>query len=151
MSDPFRFRHGLRVRWGECDAQGIVFNPNYMLFCDVAFTEYWREIGFVYPQALQQDGLDNFMVSARIDFRAPARYDDMLDIGVRTASFGRTSFRVAFDLRRGGEAVAAAEASYVIADLATRRPCPVPESLRAAVAGFETTPPEQRPPGGRIS
>ena len=65
MTDPYRFIHRLRVRWGECDMQGIVFNPHYMALIDVALTEYWRDIGLPYPDALAAEG-----------FRANALYPD---------------------------------------------------------------------------
>ena len=92
MSESFRFFHPLRVRWAECDMQGIVFNPHYLMYFDVALTEYMRAIGLPYPAAFAAAGTDTFMVSAQIDFRASARYDDELRIGVRTAYFGTTSF-----------------------------------------------------------
>ena len=38
-----RFEHQLRVRFGECDPQGIVFNAHYVAYFDVALTELWRE------------------------------------------------------------------------------------------------------------
>ena len=43
--DDFRFFHSLRVRWAEVDMQSIVFNGHYLLYVDVAFTEFWRATG----------------------------------------------------------------------------------------------------------
>ena len=43
--EDFRFHHSLRIRWGECDAQGIVFNAQYLNLLEVAIAEYYREMG----------------------------------------------------------------------------------------------------------
>ncbi len=63
--------------------QGIVFNHHYLMYVDVAFTEYMRLIGLPYPEAFTTEGTDIFMVSAQIDFRTSAGYDDEFRIGVR--------------------------------------------------------------------
>ena len=54
----FTFFHPLRVRWSEVDPQGIVFNPNYLAYADLALTEYMRRIGFPYPDGLLRLGSD---------------------------------------------------------------------------------------------
>jgi len=74
---PAPFVHPLRVRYGECDPQGIVFNANYLLYFDVAFTELWRAA--VGPwQEMVAMGVDAVVAEANLEFRAPARYDDEL-------------------------------------------------------------------------
>ncbi len=142
--EAFAFFHRLRVRWAECDMQGIVFNPHYMTYFDVAFTEYSRHIGLPYPAGLQALGLDNFMVAANLNFRDAARYDDELDIGVRTAYFGTTSFRMAFSIRRARAVLVEGEATYVIGDAATRAPRPLPAHLIAAVEAAELVRPARK-------
>jgi YbgC/YbaW family acyl-CoA thioester hydrolase len=144
MSEAFRFFHRLRVRWAECDMQGIVFNPHYMMYFDVAFTEYMRAIGLTYPAAFEADGTDNFMVSATIDFRGSARYDDEIDIGVRTAYFGTTSFRMAFSMRRGGDVLVEGVAVYVNGDRVTHVPRALPERLVALVGAYEIVAPDRK-------
>ena len=75
VSEPFV--HELRVRYGECDPQGIVFNANYLLYFDVVFTELWREA--VGPwQEMVERGLDAVVAEASLRFRSPARFDDVL-------------------------------------------------------------------------
>src|SRR6185437_13355812 len=77
MAAPFV--HELRVRYGECDPQGIVFNANYLLYFDVAFTEMWREAVGPWLQMVER-GFDAVVAHAELDFRAPARYDDLLSL-----------------------------------------------------------------------
>src|SRR3954469_4163727 len=86
---PMEFRHHLRVRYGECDPQGIVFNANYLLYFDVAFTELWRDA--VGPwQEMTSRGYDAVVGEARLGFRAPARFDDELAVALAVASLGRS-------------------------------------------------------------
>jgi YbgC/YbaW family acyl-CoA thioester hydrolase len=89
----FSFFHTLRVRWAEVDMQAIVFNGHYLTYFDVAFTEYWRATGLPDVLAQAAAGQELFARKAGIDYLAPARFDDVLDIGVRCASLGRSSLR----------------------------------------------------------
>ena len=79
--EDFSFFRPLRVRWAEVDMQGIVFNGHYLTYFDVAFTEYWRATSL--PSVLQQaeEGREMFARKASIEYQAPARFDDVLDIG----------------------------------------------------------------------
>ena len=147
MTKAFRFFHPLRVRWAECDMQGIVFNPHYLMYIDVACTEYMRAIGLPYPEAFASDGTDMFMVAANIAFRASALYDDELQIGVRTAYFGTSSFRMATSIRRGEAVLVEAITTYVNGDRATQKSRPLPERLVSCVNKFEKAPPERKKEG----
>lgn len=138
----FSYFHSLRVRWAEVDMQGIVFNGHYLTYFDVAFTEYWRETGL--PNVLQQaaEGREMFARKATIEYLAPARFDDVLDIGVRCAAFGRTSVRFAIEIHRDDEHLISGELVYVYADTAVRKGVPLPEEWRAVLARFEKIAPE---------
>jgi acyl-CoA thioester hydrolase len=140
--EDFSFFHPLRVRWAEVDMQGIVFNGHYLTYFDVAFTEYWRATGL--PSVLEQakDGRELFARKANIEYQAPARFDDVLDIGVRCAAFGRTSVRFAIEIHRGDEHLISGELVYVYADTAVRKGVPFPEEWRAVLTRFEKTVPE---------
>ena len=134
--------HRLRVRYSECDAQQHVFNANYLMYFDVAATEYWRAIGCPYPGALTDRGVDTFAVKATLEFHAPARYDDVVDLLVRTTRFGRTSLRLALEIHRGGEHLVTGELVYVLASTADRKPTTIPDFLRDAISGYERRAPE---------
>ncbi len=142
--DPYRFTHPIRVRWGECDMQGIVFNPNYMVYVDVALTDYWRAIGMPYPQALAAEGTDSFMVAAAQSYRDAARFDDELTVALRCEYLGTTSFRLAFEIRREVTALCLGTATYVNGHQTTRRPTPLSARLIGAFTGYEHTPPERK-------
>ena len=83
-----RHQHVLRVRYGECDPQGIVFNANYLMYADVAFTELWREAIGPWLEMTER-GYDAVVAETRLIFRAPARFDDEIAVGLQIARLGR--------------------------------------------------------------
>src|SRR5689334_8729895 len=127
--DVFRFSHPLRVRWAEVDPQGIVFNANYLMYFDVAGTEYWRALGCEYPAAFLDQGLDTFAVKATLEFKKPAKFDEVIELCVRTARIGRTSLSLALEIHRGSDHLVSGELVYVVASASERKPTPVPEFL----------------------
>jgi len=137
----FSFFHTLRVRWAEADMQGIVFNGHYLTYFDVAFTEYWRATGL--PSVLEQarEGRELFARKATIEYQAPARFDDLVDIGVRCAGFGRTSVRFVLEIHLGEQHLVSGELVYVYADTAARKGVPLPGAWRDTLAAFEKNSP----------
>ena len=81
------FVHRLRVRFHECDPQGVVFNAHYFSYFDVALTEMWREAFGSYANVVQ-DGTDVVVVEAGATFRAPARFDDEVDVELAIERLG---------------------------------------------------------------
>lgn len=142
--EAFAFSIPVRVRWSDVDMQGVVFNPNYLVFADHAMTDYLAHLGFPYPDALLPLGADVFAASSAIDFRAPARFGDELDVGARVERIGRTSFRMRFAFFRGDDLVCEAATTYVCTTPGPDgKPIPVPAAFAAAVEAAETTPPER--------
>jgi acyl-CoA thioester hydrolase len=139
----FKLAHSLRVRWAEVDPQNIVFNANYLMYFDVGVTEYWRALDCVYPEGFEALGVDSFAVKATLEYHAAARYDDVIELCVRTSKLGRTSIRIAVEIHRGTEHLVSGELIYVLADPKTRAPIAIPEALRAKILAYEVKPPEQ--------
>lgn len=137
----FAFFHPLRVRWSECDAQGVVFNPNYLVYVDVAMTEYQRALGWPYPAAMVKLGADQYAVRAETDFLASAAYDDLLDVATRVEQLGRTSFRMRTAIFRGDEVLSQIRMTYVNVSLRDKKPMPLDEAFIQSVQAFECTAP----------
>jgi acyl-CoA thioester hydrolase len=133
----FTFFHTLRVRWAEVDRQDVVFNGHYFLYFDVAIAEYWRAIGFQYPDDILAHGTDIYAVKASAEYHGSATYEDVLDIGCRAARIGRSSMTFVFGVWRGGERITSGELVYVNADPKTRKSAPWPEGLKSAVLAYE--------------
>jgi acyl-CoA thioester hydrolase len=135
------FVHEIRVRYGECDPQGIVFNANYLLYFDVAFTELWREA--VGPwQEMVERGIDAVVAHAEIDFRAPARYDDVLALTALIVRLGRTAITTEIDVMRGTELLVAMRVRHVCVSTETLEgntspaPVEVPAWIRHGLSRF---------------
>ncbi len=138
----FRFTYTLRVRWSEVDKQGIVFNGHYLTYFDVGVTEYYRAIGRPYPDAIVSEGADLYAKRAEIEYHASAEYDDVLDVCVRVARIGRSSFEFRIELYRGEELLVSGSLVYVNANPQTRRATSLPEFLKDAFRGYESLAPE---------
>jgi acyl-CoA thioester hydrolase len=144
VREQFALIHPLRVRWAEVDAQGIVFNPQYFAYADVAMTEYMRSAGFAYPGGFSQFGCELFAVRAEADFLASARYDDELSLATRIEYIGRTSLRFRTAIFRSDELLTSTAITYVNASLESKQPMPVPAEIVARIERFERTPPERK-------
>lgn len=133
----FKFAHRLRVRWAEVDRQGIVFNGHYLTYFDVGITEYYRALGYPYPDGLLQNGTDLFVRKAEVEYEASAEFDDEIDICVRVARLGRSSFDFRVEIFRGEQLLIVGKVVYVNADPVARKSAPLPGFLRDAIKGFE--------------
>jgi acyl-CoA thioester hydrolase len=132
---PAPFVHELRVRYGECDPQGIVFNANYLLYFDVAFTELWRAA--VGPwQEMVAKGVDAVVAEASLSFRAPARYDDELELQAQIARLGRTAITTEIDVVRAGELLVAGRLRHVCVATDTWSKTDVPDWVRSGLRRF---------------
>jgi YbgC/YbaW family acyl-CoA thioester hydrolase len=133
----FRFLDRLRVRWAEIDAQQIVFNGHYLMYFDTALAGYWRALAMPYAQTMVALGGDLFMRKATLEYDASARYDDMLDIGVRCGRIGNSSIVFSAAVFRQDELLVSGELVYVFADAQAQTSKPVPQALRDVLEAFE--------------
>jgi acyl-CoA thioester hydrolase len=132
---PKPFVHELRVRYGECDPQGIVFNANYLLYFDVAFTELWRAA--VGPwQEMIEHGVDAVVADANLGFRAPARFDDELQLRAQIARLGESSITTEIDVIRAEELLVAGRLRHVCVATDTWRKTDMPDWIRDGLQRF---------------
>lgn len=131
MSKPFRYY--VRVRYSECDAQKVVFNARYAEYCDLATTEFLRAAGF--GEALISGDLDYQLVKQTLEWKAPARFDQVLEISVSAKHLGNTSFTIAAEFRIAGEERIIVHGStvHVLVDSRTLRKAALPPDFRAAL------------------
>lgn len=120
-----------KIRYSDCDPQGIVFNGNYARYWDDAMTDWIEENGF---GGTELGGIGADVVTARleIDFKAAARLGDELETEVSTAGFGNTSMTVDYLTRRlsDGVVVASGKGVYVFVDPEHFRPVGVPDVIQ---------------------
>ena len=131
------FRYYTRVRYQDCDAQHVVFNARYGDYVDLAVTEFLRA---TFPERDPFDGsLEIQVVRQLIEWKAPARFNDVLEIRVRAHRIGTTSITIGFDLRIAGtrNTIVTAELVYVVVDGTTwkKRPLTAEERARFEAGG----------------
>ena len=125
---PFVHRH--RVRYHECDVQGIVFNANWFTYFDVALTEWFREALGSYAAF----GGDVVLAETSARFHAPAHFDEEIELEVGAERMGTTSMTVLFTARRDGDTLVEGRTVYVCVDPATLAKRPIPEHAREALS-----------------
>src|SRR4051794_13001408 len=129
------FRHRLRVRYGECDPQSVVFNANYLAYFDVILTEFWREAIGRYG-AMLEDGADMGVAESRIRFLGPAFFDEELDFELRVERLGNTALSTLIDARVGDRPVVAGEMRHVFIDPSTKQKRTMPEDIRRGLEPY---------------
>ena len=131
MTRPFRYY--LRIRYGECDAQKVVFNARYADYVDLGTIEFLRALGF--GDAVVSGIIDYQLVKLTIEWKAPARFDQVLELSVYASRVGNTSFTVITEFRLAGREplIAAGETVYVLVDPRLLTKVTLPGDLRAAL------------------
>jgi len=134
-TEPFKFSARTRVGFSDTDAQGVVYYGRYNPYFDLARVEYHRSLGLLH----RQNGWDFVMRANDVEYLAPARFDDELDIEVRVSRIGRTSVTFEFAAHKVPERtlMVTAHQTLVYIDLGERRAASVPDDYRSAIAAFE--------------
>ena len=133
---PFKYSAIARVWFSDTDAQGIVYYGRYRPYFDHARTEYHRHLGL---SGRWIAGKDFVMRASTVEYHAPARFDDLLEIFVRLARIGRTSatFDCAAYLMDEDTLMVTASQTMVLIDLEERRPTEIPDDYRETMSAFE--------------
>ena len=134
MPDPFR--HRIRVRFNECDPQGVVFYGNYLVYFDLLMTELWRAAFADGYKGMIESGTDAMVAEANIRYRASARFDDELDLLAQVTRIGTTSTVTAVRAERGGTLLAEADLRHVFIDPHTLDKKEIPEEVRAGMGKY---------------
>ena len=135
MRPPFKFSATTRVGFSDTDAQGIVYYGRYMPYFDLARVEYHRRLGL-----MRVEGPGEFVMRASsVEYFAPARFDDLIEIFIRLKRIGRTSATYECAAYRGADDVlmVTAEQTLVLVDLEERRARPIPQWYRDRIRAFE--------------
>jgi acyl-CoA thioester hydrolase len=136
MAEPFR--HRLRVRWSECDLQGVVFYPQYLAYLDHTVTELWRAAIGPYTEMIPAHGVDMVVAEAGMRYRGSARFDDELEISATITRLGDTSITTEFRIERAGdgELLTEAELRHVFVDPESFGKRQMPDRVRACLERY---------------
>ena len=119
---------GIRVRYTECDPMGVAHHTTYPVWFEMGRTELLREGGFSYRD-LETQGFLIAVVKLSVQYRRPARYDDLLVLETSITDHGRATIDHAYELHRDGVLLTTAATTVVCLDR-DGRPQPLPEVLR---------------------
>jgi acyl-CoA thioester hydrolase len=135
---PEPFRHRIRVRFNECDGQGVVFYANYLVYFDIAMTELWREAFGNGYAGMIENGTDAMVAEANIRYRASARFDDELDLVATVTRIGTTSSVTHLIAERVVDQAVLAEADlrHVFIDVGTLEKTAIPEEVRTGMERY---------------
>ena len=137
----FKFHTSLRVRWMECDAQGIVFFGAYTNYAEVGQAEYFRNLGFSIYGVAERGYFDTAVVKTVLEFKAPARVDSLVDLFVRVSRIGNTSFTSEMELyaHQSDQLLTTIQVISVGYSAASGTSRPVPDEIRELINHFEDT------------
>jgi acyl-CoA thioester hydrolase len=137
----FRFMTKIRVRWMECDGQGIVYNGAYLGYLEIGQAEYYRNLGFAIYIIPQSGYFDFVVIKSTQEFKAPAKVDEIIEVYVRVSNIGNTSVTLNLEIYAEGNdrLLTSIETVYVGYDTATESTRPVPDAIRGLVTHFEET------------
>ncbi|HEX2415419.1 MAG TPA: thioesterase family protein [Thermoleophilaceae bacterium] len=137
------FRHRLRVRFDECDPQGVVFYANYLVYFDVGMTELWRTAFGSYA-GLIESGIDAMVAEVTVRYRGSARFDDEVDLVATVLSIGRTSSVTAMNVERvaDGETLVEGQLRHVFVDVTSHEKTEIPPHVREGLERFANVEPE---------
>jgi acyl-CoA thioester hydrolase len=133
---PFKFSSLTRVGFSDTDAQGIVYYGRYLPYFDDARVEYHRHLDLL---GFDVGDAEFVMRASNVLYEAPARFDDLLEVFVRTKRIGRSSMANEYAAYRVDDDVlmCTAEQTLVLVEVAERRPTSIPEAYKEVLAGFE--------------
>jgi acyl-CoA thioester hydrolase len=131
------FRHRERVRYSECDPQGVVFNARYLEYFDIGMTEIWRETIGPYDTSMPEAGVDMVVAEVTIRYLASLRFDDEFEIVMTIKHMGNTSMITAIGIERiDGTVCAEGEIRHVVIEHGTSNKTPIPDEIRAALQPY---------------
>ena len=134
---PFKYSALARVWFSDTDAQGIVYYRRNLPYFDHARVEYHRHLDM--SVAHLAEGMEFVMRASTVEYHAPARFDDLLEIFMRLARIGRTSVTYDGAAYRTTDDVlmVTATQTLVLVDLVERKACAIPQAFSERVLEFE--------------
>lgn len=122
----------VRVRFGEVDRQGIVYNGNYVAYTDLAFEEFLRSRGYSYKELAEKYDSEVCHKKSTYEFVSSAYEGDMLEVGIRKIKLGRKSFTIEYEIYRQKEddLILWCESVYVGYDVEKRASRPITDLMR---------------------
>ena len=127
---PSRSISHVRVRYAETDQMGVVYYANYLVWFEVGRTDLLRQNGWSYRE-MEVDGYSLPVIDAQCSYKAPAKYDDELEVRTRGGMVSPVRMKFEYEVVRTQDQAVLAIGSTVHASLRTGKPCRPPERVQA--------------------
>ena len=132
--------HTLKVRYGECDMQRVVFNANYFAYCDdavdawtrLALADELKKAGTTFD--LHAVGFDFMLKTTQLTWHSPVKFGDTLDMKCEVSRWGNSSFDVVINGEVEGDSRFDAVITYVSVNPVTQRPAPIPDIVKKSLS-----------------
>lgn len=137
MKSDCIFFESIRVRYGEVDKQGIVYNGHYATYTEVCFAAFMRGKGMPYNKMVEDTGFELTHVKSIFEYLGSVYEEDLIDVGLKIVRVGEKSFTLGFEIYRSGEDNLLVYAEHVFAgyDSATRKSRPLSDVMRKLLEG----------------
>jgi len=137
MSEP-QFRWQVRVYYEDTDAAGVVYYANYLRFFERARTEWLRAQGWGQEVLARTHGLGFVVAEANIEYKRPARLDDLIELELRVIQSGRASLSFEQTALRAGELLARARVKIGCVSMASFAPAAMPAEMISRMKSLST-------------
>jgi acyl-CoA thioester hydrolase len=130
-----RFKHRTRVRYSDCDPQGVVFFANHLGFFDIAMTELWREAIGPYDEMVA-GGVDMVVAEANVRYRGPVPFDAEVELSAEITRLGQTGMTTRLELSVDGELRTEGELRHVFVEVEGGAKTEIPAEIRRALEPY---------------
>lgn len=127
------FTHRHKVGFADVDPAGIVFYPRYFEMINATIEDWFRSIGYGFDKMILQDGYGVPTATIQVDFKAPSRLDDLVELELQLVRLGRSSIGLQINIQCEGELRAVVQQTLVFIRMEGNKPVRIPDSLRAGI------------------
>lgn len=127
------FTHRHKVGFADVDPAGIVFYPRYFEMINATIEDWFRSIGYGFDQMILQDGFAVPTATIQVDFKAPSRLDDQVELELELVRLGRSSIGLQINIQCEGELRAVVQQTLVFIRMLGNKPVRIPDPLRARI------------------
>lgn len=127
----------VRVRYSETDQMGVVYHGSYIPYFEIGRVEWLRKLGVSYKN-MEEGGIALPIVSMHINYKKPARYDELLTVVTRLKKHASVKIEFECEIRNeGGDLLTNAHFILVFVDIKTGRPLAPPNYIKSILQKFE--------------
>ena len=127
------FTHRHKVGFADVDPAGIVFYPRYFEMINATIEDWFRSLEYGFDQMILKDGFGVPTATIQVDFKAPSRLDDLVELELDVVRLGRSSIGLEIRISADGELRALVQQTLVFIRMEGNKPVRIPDPLRARI------------------